>query len=646
MTRPTCIIFGLILLLAGPIGAARAAAKPAGFDAGRHMTVDEVRPGMRGYGLSVFHGVKIEPFPVEVVSVQHGFVPGQSVVWIRCTGERMQKTGPVQGMSGSPIFLWDDEAADAKREIGQGGRLIGAFAFGHRLGKDCYIGVQPIEYMLDAATRAKVNPDADKAAAATSANHHLKASFALARDLHLDANATWRLRAIAKILEYEPNDAAVEAPGDARPTRMALPVTVGSATQARLLAPWFEAHGLRAAFADGVSASAGPPKWLDPSHVQIEQGSAFAVPLTFGAMDMSAIGTATDVLDDGTVVAFGHAMFAQGDIAVPMAVGYVHFVQPNLSASFKLGGTLRVTGAMVRDENAAVVGKPQGKFQTAEVVARITWPDNRAAQIYKYQVVHHRQLMPGLIAAVASQSLESKTALPQLNTLRIRGAMTFADGRTLNIDQVLPAASVEQLGQTVAMPIGPLTDSPFGRRELKRVELDVRVDDHLDAAEMMGVTVEKTTLRPGDTVVAHIRLQRFYGESQLKRLEVKLPADLPEGQYALFIGGGQSHYQKQVLMRPHLATAENADEVFDAVQRVMKVRDDVLYASRRLQPEHNLALGRTELPRLPSSRAALLTAPGSTRTTEYVQSIDVETPMPYVVVGEAAIQINVSENPQ
>ena len=42
---------------------------PALFNSTQHMRVSEVRDGMKGYGLSVFHGTAIERFDVEVISV-------------------------------------------------------------------------------------------------------------------------------------------------------------------------------------------------------------------------------------------------------------------------------------------------------------------------------------------------------------------------------------------------------------------------------------------------------------------------------------------------------------------------------------------------------------------------------------------------
>src|SRR5687767_7487527 len=56
------------------------------FDPEKHMRVSEVKVGMKGYGLSVFKGTKIEPFQVEILSILKNFNPKYDVLLISCTG--------------------------------------------------------------------------------------------------------------------------------------------------------------------------------------------------------------------------------------------------------------------------------------------------------------------------------------------------------------------------------------------------------------------------------------------------------------------------------------------------------------------------------------------------------------------------------
>src|SRR5438552_3289890 len=137
----------LIVIFLAPI--VRADSQASLFDPSRHMRVSEVRPGMKGYGLSVFSGTKIDRFDVEVISVLKNFNPKYDVVLINSSGQNLEHTGAIAGMSGSPIFLKDDQGRE---------RMIGAFAYGFPMAKDAIAGVQPIEYMLNLPTTQPSDP--------------------------------------------------------------------------------------------------------------------------------------------------------------------------------------------------------------------------------------------------------------------------------------------------------------------------------------------------------------------------------------------------------------------------------------------------------------------------------------------------------
>src|SRR6266480_6556429 len=144
------VVFCAVGLLLGSAAFGEEQGLPPGFDAARHMRVAEIRPGMKGYGLSVFRGTKIERFDVEVISILRNFNPKYHVILVRLHGQNLEHTGGVAGMSGSPVFLKDEEGRE---------RLAGAFAYGWPMGKDPVGGVQPIEYMLTLPVKP-AKPDA------------------------------------------------------------------------------------------------------------------------------------------------------------------------------------------------------------------------------------------------------------------------------------------------------------------------------------------------------------------------------------------------------------------------------------------------------------------------------------------------------
>jgi len=101
--------------------------------------LDQVRPGMKGVASTIFAGREVENFELEVVGVLRNFAgPQQDLILVRLLGEKVNYTGVVAGMSGSPVYIQ--------------GKLLGALSF--RFGvftKEPIAGVTPIESMLRAA---------------------------------------------------------------------------------------------------------------------------------------------------------------------------------------------------------------------------------------------------------------------------------------------------------------------------------------------------------------------------------------------------------------------------------------------------------------------------------------------------------------
>ena len=77
--------------------------------------VEDLKPGMTGYGLTVMKGTATERFQVAIISVVKNASPGRDMVICRVDGLGLEKSGVIAGMSGSPVYI--DE------------KLVGAIAF-------------------------------------------------------------------------------------------------------------------------------------------------------------------------------------------------------------------------------------------------------------------------------------------------------------------------------------------------------------------------------------------------------------------------------------------------------------------------------------------------------------------------------------
>lgn len=115
------------------------------------LKVKDIKSGTQAFGFTVFQGIEPEPFDVEFGESTQQF--DLSLVLARLSGgpmaTRLEKIGPVSGMSGSPIFI------DCKKDLDDciaNGTLVGALSYG--IGAFIEGGMNfmftPAEYMLGA----------------------------------------------------------------------------------------------------------------------------------------------------------------------------------------------------------------------------------------------------------------------------------------------------------------------------------------------------------------------------------------------------------------------------------------------------------------------------------------------------------------
>src|ERR1700751_4744087 len=109
-------------------------------DAPTVFPLSQVQPGLKGVVYTIFSGNEIEKEDLVVLGVLHNALgPKQDVILVQLLGEKVEHTGVVAGMSGSPVYF--------------DGKLAGALSL--KLGaftKEALAGVTPIADMLSLPT--------------------------------------------------------------------------------------------------------------------------------------------------------------------------------------------------------------------------------------------------------------------------------------------------------------------------------------------------------------------------------------------------------------------------------------------------------------------------------------------------------------
>src|ERR1700684_807366 len=137
MKKSVFALFVVVVSLCFPFLASAQAGSVQTAQTPQIITVSQIHAGMRGVAYTVFEGVKPEAMEVEVLGVLHNVNgPKGDIILVRLHGQKVEYTGVVAGMSGSPVYL--------------DGKLAGALAF--RIGefsKEPIAGVTPIADMLE-----------------------------------------------------------------------------------------------------------------------------------------------------------------------------------------------------------------------------------------------------------------------------------------------------------------------------------------------------------------------------------------------------------------------------------------------------------------------------------------------------------------
>ncbi|MGB9253961.1 MAG: SpoIVB peptidase S55 domain-containing protein, partial [Candidatus Korobacteraceae bacterium] len=235
------------------------------------MPEDQVKTGMHGVAYTVFEGTKPEAMDVEILGVLRDMAgPQADVILARLHGSKVEYTGVVAGMSGSPVYI--------------DGKLVGAIAY--RIGefsKEPICGITPAASMLEIDEMDKTP--------LTDVSH---TAGALKQEVNRTSGPGL------------PNDAGSQS-GYAnllKPIDTPLVFTGFSTETMRLFAKDFSSAGVVPVMGAGSVSNDKQPEPLEP-------GSAVSAILVRGDMNIAGTCTVT-YIDDSHLLACGHPFLQAG----------------------------------------------------------------------------------------------------------------------------------------------------------------------------------------------------------------------------------------------------------------------------------------------------------------------------------------------
>jgi hypothetical protein len=524
------------------------------------MTVDQLKPGMKGTGRSVFSGTEIQEFGVEVVDVMHQVWPRGDLILCRLSGQGLEESGVVAGMSGSPVYI--------------DGKLIGAVAYAWSFAKQPLAGVTPAAQML------RIWDEQDRSGSPGGS-----------RSGRSSGNS-----------------------GLAGLSALPLPVALSGFTPAlaEVIEPALKEFGLSPVGAAGTASSA---TWDTSGLVP---GAAVGVALIDGDVRLSGIGTLT-CREGNRILAFGHPMFQAGNVQMPMVGGVIHLVLPSVASSFKLFSATGPIGTINQDRLAGIGGEIGPVPEMLPVLATVSSPSGR--DTYRFRIIELEDLAPVLAAVGLTDIVYQTEGSLEEMTLASRMTVRFRPPATVNRQSsiVNPSDLVVEHRFSGTDPAADLfrtakneLDLLFGNRFLPApiaaVEFDLSFKPGRNLAYLLSARPDRARVRPGDTVRITLGLRDYRGDDSELVIAVAIPGTTPEGKLRIVIAPRDSLLVFEAMRAPaKLVPGSFADllELFSQTGR----ENELVIAGFSERP--GLTLGDKELPAPPPSLRSVLLNPRS-----------------------------------
>jgi len=596
-------IITLLLIASG-----LSAAEP--LDLSRYVALSEVRAGMKGIGKTVFSGTKVEEFPLEVVGVLRKQAPGIDIILIRSDAERLAKTGLSAGMSGSPVYIE--------------GRLLGAISYAWKFAEGAYAGVTPIEEMIEAARQRVQAPEGAGSIAAREDLAERIFRALLPEEVLSPAGRSQPLKAgpVGGMLEPFP-----------------VPLLGTGISQGALenLASRFQQFGF---------ITAGSPELKkETEKVVLEPGSVVFAKLVEGDVDISVMGTITEIAD-GKVLAFGHTLLGGIALEQPMALGEVHMILPNRLMSVKLGQPTETVGAFVKDTAAGMLGRLDRKAKMIDVELVIgeasgppakdwgstSMPQATETKRYRFRVIDHPQYSASLIGTVMLSAFVARGFLPTENSLRMDIEIEVEGVQPLKItDCFTGQTSATQAVAALSEPLRLLMENELARAKIEKVKIYLNQWKEARYAYIESVKIDKEEVEQGDKLNVEVTLIPYRRPKETVSFEVQIPPQAAPGRRALSVSDYASNLRLDMAEARYRYEPENIEQLMEIITQK---RDRTCLYVRVSAERFGLSVGSKELPNLPPSLIAILSTVPQTKVGPIFFPWKMEVPTPYILEGQ------------
>ncbi|HEV2417324.1 MAG TPA: SpoIVB peptidase S55 domain-containing protein [Terriglobia bacterium] len=586
--------------------------------------VSEVRPGMKGVGRTIFEGNQVQEFQVELLGVAKGILaPKHDAILARLSGPTVDKTGVVEGMSGSPVYV--------------NGRLLGAIAVSFPYEKEPYTLITPIEDMLAVTPAGSSGPSA-------ALDLPWYASAVPASTGNIDRWIPQSQPGPQSWADLAAHWASRWAEGAAGGQfRLPLRFSGFDSQVISRYTPVLNAMGFDPMQVATMSSSSAEAESSPEAAAGVTPGTMISLVLVRGDLNLNADCTVT-YRNANQLYACGHPVFSLGPAQVPFAPARVLATVPSLAASFKIDVPGPIVGSIRQDRFGAIYGVVGDIAPIIPIHVSVDSSLGRETD-YHFEVAQQPVLSPLLVNMAVVSAITSTERVAGPATLDLSGSIDLSDGESIKIEDVdsseLSAAG--GAGVAVAGPLSYLLNGQFPSLRIRGINLTVKSQSESRIATLEQVWSTRSEVRPGDHIEVTAVERTPSGATITQTIPVTIPMNVTDKTLSLVVGSGTA--MNAVEMR-FIRAGSPPRDLHQLVRELNQTRRNNRLYALLMAPQRSFIMEGTDFPSPPPSLLQTFMADPavSSKITYRVNSVvgDYQTsPVPYSIEGEQTLFLKV-----
>jgi hypothetical protein len=284
--------------------------------------------------------------------------------------------------------------------------------------------------------------------------------------------------------------------------------------------------------------------------VELKPGSAVAVQLVRGDINVSAVGTLTYRQQD-RVLGFGHPFLSLGETNYLLSSAYIHKMIKSVEMPFKLGSPLDVKGIITQDRTAGVAGKVGDYPNVIPIKITVADQDLGIEETFEFQVVQNENLIQKLSASALLQAVDSTIDRRGEGTARVELELMGSGlpDRIIKKENLyysgsdIAAASTNDFLQALQL----VNNNPFREVNIANINYRVEIKQEPKLALVEQIEVDEEVVNPGEEITAQVTLRPYREEVIEKEVTITVPEDAQEGIANLHVLSGEEANLDQVL---------------------------------------------------------------------------------------------------